>query len=133
MIILILLYLHLDILRTLTYLKPKAYAKHCQISKMTRHIENPGIFRTVYSGISKDIQQYSGILRKIKAYSSIIVAYWAIFRYIQNPYLWNRTTFRILAYLKPEETSKAWQTCNKSCTFRDLALSEQFLSIFNNI
>ena len=33
-------------------------SKACQISKMMRHTENPGIIRTVYSGIFREIQQY---------------------------------------------------------------------------
>ena len=41
---------------------PEAYSKPCQISKIVRHIENPGIVRTVYlafSKIFKDSQGYS--------------------------------------------------------------------------
>ena len=41
---------------------PEAYSKLCPVSKMMMHIENPGIVRTVYSGIIRDIQQYSAIL-----------------------------------------------------------------------
>ena len=32
---------------------PKAYSKPYQISNMMKHIENPGIVGTVYSGIFK--------------------------------------------------------------------------------
>ena len=47
---------------------PAAYSKPCQISKIMRHIENPGIVRTVYSGIFRDIQAYSWTyLRHIQA------------------------------------------------------------------
>ena len=45
--IIMLLYLYRRIFRTLAYLVPKAYSKPCEISKMRRHIENPGIVRTV--------------------------------------------------------------------------------------
>ena len=43
------------ILTTLTYLMPDAYSKPCQISQMMRYIENPGIVKTVYSSIFKNI------------------------------------------------------------------------------
>ena len=33
----------------------------CQISKMMRHIESPGIVRTVYSGILRHIHQHSAL------------------------------------------------------------------------
>ena len=36
------------------------------IITMSRHIENPGIVRTVYSGIFRDMQQYSAMLRHIE-------------------------------------------------------------------
>ena len=48
---------------------PEVYSKPCQISKMMRHIENPGMVRTVihtFLGIFKDIQQYSALRRHIK-------------------------------------------------------------------
>ena len=61
---------------------------------MLQHIENPGIVRTIYSGIFRHIQGYStiftiqpfpGILRdNIRAYSGIIEAYGAITRHISN-------------------------------------------------
>ena len=60
---------------------------------MLQHIENPGIVRTIYSGIFRHIQGYStiftiqpfpGILRDIRAYSGIIEAYGAITRHISN-------------------------------------------------
>ena len=41
---------------------PETYSKPCQISKIMRHIENPGIVRTVYSDIFKHIQGHSAIL-----------------------------------------------------------------------
>ena len=55
----------------------EAYTKPCQISKMVRHIENPGLVKA-----KQFIQAYSGtlskcldILRDIKAYSGVIEAY----------------------------------------------------------
>ena len=62
-IVIILLELYSSILRTLAYLTPDAYSKPCQISKMMRHFENPGIVRTVYSGIFRHVQVHSEILR----------------------------------------------------------------------
>ena len=38
---------------------PGGYRKPCQIFKMMRHIENPSIARTIYPGMSRNIQQYS--------------------------------------------------------------------------
>ena len=57
-----------SIYRTAAYLMPEAYSKPCQISKIIRHNENPGIVRTIYSSISyifRDIQQYSVMFRLI--------------------------------------------------------------------
>ena len=58
------------------------------------HIENPGIVRTVYSGIFRYIQRdsailnhvqaYGGVFRHVEAYSAIIVGYGAIIRHAQN-------------------------------------------------
>ena len=58
------------------------FPKSCEISKNTffyrtplaafliitilHHIENPGIVKTVYSGIFRDIQQYSAMLKHIE-------------------------------------------------------------------
>ena len=71
--------------RTLAYLMPQAYSKFCQMFKMMRHIKNPGIDRTVNSGIFRHIhghstmfshvQAYLGTLRHSQAYSDIIEAY----------------------------------------------------------
>ena len=67
----------------------ETYSKPCQISKMMGHIENPGIARTVYSGIFRysgtfsKIQQYSGRLRDIKAYWDIFRHYCGILSHIQ--------------------------------------------------
>ena len=38
---------------------------------MIRHIQSPGIVRTVYSSISKDIQAYSGTLMYIQPHSQV--------------------------------------------------------------
>ena len=63
----------------------EAYSRPFQISKMMRHIENPGIVKTVYSDIFRCIQGnspifshvlgHSGTLRYIEAYSGIIETY----------------------------------------------------------
>ena len=44
--------------KTLSYLMHVAYSKPCQMSKMMKQTENPGIVRTVYSGIFRDIKAY---------------------------------------------------------------------------
>ena len=72
----------------------ETYSKLYQVSKMMRHIENPGIVRTVYSGIFMYIKGHSaifshvqpcqGTLRHIQANVGIIKAYRAIFRHIEN-------------------------------------------------
>ena len=46
---------------------PRAYLKPCQISKMMRLIGNPGIVRTVYSGIFRHIQGHSTGFSHIQA------------------------------------------------------------------
>ena len=49
------------IFKTLAYLEREASAKPCRTWKMIRHIQSPGILRTVYSsifGIFRDIQGY---------------------------------------------------------------------------
>ena len=51
---------------------------------MSRHIENSGIVRTVYSGIFRDIQQDLAIFRHTEAYSGIIEAYEVIIRHFRN-------------------------------------------------
>ena len=86
--------LYRAIFTTLAYLMPETYSKPCEISKMMRHIENPGIIKTVYSDIVRSIQGHSAILshvlaycrilRHTESYSSIIKAYWVISRNIQN-------------------------------------------------
>ena len=62
-----------------------AYSKLFQTSKMVRHIENPGIVKTVYSDIFRRSQGHSPIfshvqghsvtLSYIEAYSGIIEVY----------------------------------------------------------
>ena len=58
------------------------YDNNNVITTISRHIENPGIVRTVYShifqaysGKFRNIQPCSDILRGIKAYSGILEAY----------------------------------------------------------
>ena len=43
------------IFKTLTHLEPGASSSVCGICKMIRHVQCPGIIRTVYSTIFKDI------------------------------------------------------------------------------
>ena len=53
---------------------PTAYSKPCQKCKMMRHIEKPGLVRTVYlnnSGIFSNIHPSSAMLKDIKAYGGI--------------------------------------------------------------
>ena len=83
--IIMLLQLYHGILRTQAYLIPEAYSKPCQIYKMMRHIGNPDMVRTVFSGISRHTQEHSatfsngqsylGTLRHIEVYSDITEAY----------------------------------------------------------
>ena len=106
-------------IRTMAYLMPTTYSNPCQISKMMRHIEKPGLVRTVYSNIFRDIQRYSaifshfqafwGTLRHTEAYSDI-EAYWAIVRSLCSPCIYNHVIFRALAHSRPEASSKACQT-----------------------
>ena len=58
-IIVMMLQLYSDIIRAMAYLMPATYSKHCQISKMMRHIENPGIVTTSYSDIFRYIQGHA--------------------------------------------------------------------------
>ena len=60
--------------------RQKFYDNNNVITTISRHIENPGIVRTVYSetaysGTFSNIQPCSDILRGIKAYSGILEAY----------------------------------------------------------
>ena len=87
------------------------------IITILQHIEKPGIVRTVYSGIFRHILEYSAILH----HSQI---YWVVWSHIQtfetlsNPFIYNHTIFKTLAYLEPGASSKACWTCNRSCIFR---------------
>ena len=60
----------------------ETYSKPCQISKMTRHIENPGIIRAglfrhfhARSVTFGNIQRCSDILKEIKTYRVIFRHY----------------------------------------------------------
>ena len=57
------------IFRILAYLEPEAYSRASQTCKMIRHIQRPGLVRTVFSGSFKDIYRYSGILIHIQPHS----------------------------------------------------------------
>ena len=125
----------------------EAYSKPCEMHKMIRYIENPGVVSIIYSGIFKHIhrdweifsqsQIYWKTLRDIQAYSGIIQAYWALFRHIQNclwllHYLWlcriqNPGTL-------PKASSKTCQTYMiRSSILRVLPWSKQFLQVFSRI
>ena len=56
------------IFRILAFLEPEASSKICQTCKM---IQSPGMLKTVYSSIFKDIQTYSGILMHIQPHSQM--------------------------------------------------------------
>ena len=56
---------------------PTTYSKPCQISKMMRHIEKPGLARKDYSNIPRHIQGYSAIFSHVQAILRDIKAYWA--------------------------------------------------------
>ena len=45
---------------------PVAYSKPCHISTMMRHVENPGIVRTVYFDIFTYILENSAILSHVQ-------------------------------------------------------------------
>ena len=118
---------------------------------ISRHIENPGVVRTVYSGIFRLIQRHSAIfslfqaywvaLRYIEVYLGIIEAYGAIVRNIRN----NLSIFRTLAYLEAEASSKACRTCKMmmhiqspgivrtiySSVFKDIKASSEILILIH--
>ena len=58
---------HRAIFRTLDFLYPEASSKSCRTCNMIMHIQSPGIVRTVYSNVFKDILEYSGILMEIQS------------------------------------------------------------------
>ena len=102
----------------LAYLEPEAYSK--PLETLTRHIQNPHIARTVYSGIFRHIQNLvqplhlqksgiSGILEYSEIFHSCIVAH------TQNPIIFMKTgkfcvTLEILnlSILTILEYSKPW-------------------------
>ena len=49
--IIMFLQLYHTIFTTMTFLMPEPFSKSCQIAKVMKHIENPGIVRMLYSGI----------------------------------------------------------------------------------
>ena len=113
----------------------EAYSKPCQMYKMIRHIENPGIVRIIYSGIFRRIHEHSEIfsqsqvywrtIRDIQAYSGIIqnnlwpLLYLWLY-HIQNP------------GILPKGSSKTCQTYMiRSSILRVLIQSKQFLQVFS--
>ena len=54
---------------TYAHLESETSSKTCRTCKMIRHIQNPGIIKTLYSSILKDTYGYSGILTYIQAQS----------------------------------------------------------------
>ena len=55
-------------IRTMAYLMPTTYSRPCQINKMMRHIEKPGLVKTVYSNILRHMQRYSAIFGHVQAF-----------------------------------------------------------------
>ena len=53
------------IFRILAYLEIEESSKVCWTNKMIKYIQSPGIVRTVYSTILKNVLRYSGILMHI--------------------------------------------------------------------
>ena len=51
---------------------------------LSRNIENPGIVRTVYSGIFRHIQGHSAIKSYVQTYCSIFRHYWGVRRHYQT-------------------------------------------------
>ena len=117
-----------EIFRILTHLMPETYSKSFQISKMMKHIENPAIVGTVYSNIFRHIQGHSdiqghwGTLRHIEALLRHKVPYSVTFRTMCNPYIYNRTMFRILSHFEPKASSK---TCGRR---KDVSLFKHLFS-----
>ena len=61
------------------------FSKPCLIPKMIRHVENPVIVRTVYSGIFRHFQGDSSIFSHTEGYQSIIRHTQALLKHIE-PY-----------------------------------------------
>ena len=98
---------------TMAYLMSTTYSKPCQISKMMRHIEKPGLVRTVYSNILRHIQRYSAIFSHVQALWGTLrdtEPYSDIFRSLCSPCMYNHVIFRTLAHSGPKASSKACQT-----------------------
>ena len=57
---------------TMAYLESEASSKACSTCKMIRHIWSPGIVRTIYSNIFKDIYGYLETLMHIQPHSGSI-------------------------------------------------------------
>ena len=94
---------------------PVVCSKPCQISKMMRHLENPGIVRIICLGIFRHVQAYF-TMKHIQALLRHIELYSDIFRTLCKHCIYNHTIFRILTYLnqnasEPEASSKVCQTC----------------------
>ena len=121
---------------------------------MSPHTGNPGIVRTVYSDISRNIQGHSAIfchvqayctiLRQSEAYSGIIETYEDLIGAWRNCCIYNHSIFRTLAYLKPEASSKACRTCKMimhihtplhrtvySSIFKDFSVNAQNINVFH--
>ena len=81
--------MHHGIFRSLAYLMSEVYSNHCQIPKIMKHIENPGIIRTIHLGIFRHIQGHPAIFRDIKAYWAIFWHCWGILSHIQTYSLHN--------------------------------------------
>ena len=119
------------ICRTLAHLMSEAYPKPFQTCKMIRHIANPGIVKTAYSDIFRDIQGHSvifshvqvywGTLRYIQELLRHIGPYSIIFRTLCNPYVYNRVIFRTLAHLDPRHPQKPVEHVRWSGIFRIVA------------
>ena len=100
-------------IRTMAYLMPTTYSNPCQISKMMRHIEKPGLVRTVYSNIVRHIQRYSAIFSHVQALWETLrhtEPYSDIFRSLCSACIYNHVIFRTLAHSQPKASSKACQT-----------------------
>ena len=100
-------------IRTMAYLMPTTYSNPCQISKMMRHIEKPGLVRTVYSNIVRHIQRYSVIFSHVQALWETLrhtEPYSGIFRSLCSTCIYNHVIFRTLAHSRPKASSKACQT-----------------------
>ena len=81
------------------------------IITISRHIENPSIVRTVYSGTSLHILGHSVTLSHVQALLRRMEPLSETFGTLRNHCIYNRAIFRTLAYLEPKATSKDCQTC----------------------